>query len=938
MSESRPNSILLQFRNSASEVNGLREWRHDYWMEAMDLPYVAVPHSLARECGHVGGAGWSLGMLSLAVTFYSRFLCAVLVCISQCAFAAQPMVAAGGGHSLAFKTDGTIVSFGTDLSGELGTGRLIQSPSPRLVAGIPSVKSVTAGNDHVLALTGTGTVWGWGRNTYGAAIGSTPSSAAAPQQVSGLTTIVAIDAGVDHSLALAQDGTIWAWGRNVFNTLGDGTQTDRSVPAPVQGLSNVIAIAAGSNHNLALRSDGTVWAWGFNHAGALGDGTKTDRSLPVQVRGLDQVVAVGAGFAISMALKRDGTVWAWGDNWAGQLGDGTTVERHVPVKVGGLPSISKIFVNETTTMAIAQDGASWTWGGYQSGTYTTPQRLSGVAGAAELQPDNTHFLARLANGTVLAWGNGNQGQIGNGRTDLFNYAPIAVPGVSNAVSVAAGRGFSVAVTQDGSVLAWGSNSYGQLGQAIAPDRTVPSRISSLSDVIAISAGQGYSLALRRDGTVWMWGNLTSIGDPYSYPLTTATPIQVPGLTGIVAISAGDFHNLCLKSDGTVWAFGSNSQGGLGRGNATPYYSLPVQIPGLDDIVAIQAGQDLSVAVRRDGSLWYWGRPGFSGPYLSPAQALGLTNIVAATLGGRLLLKGDGTVWEWVYSADTLRQVAGLANVSAIFAGYGRYFALRSDGTLWGWGRNNGAFLNPATQSGGTYVGLIGNGDITTSTQTAPVLIPVPTPVIGVSVGVFHTLAVAKDGTTLSWGLNFSGQLGDGTVAQQLTPVLVVNETVDGFLDLIPEVPNNIPPDKIPPFLVVAHKSGGVTATSLAVDIKGPTAGGSFASATDFGNSLVGTFAAGGYNVYVAAGVPTTGAPLYFQLDSNNNWSALRWPMAEFLRGVALDSQNAVVRAQILQNVDLSQFIGTSIIVGYGTDPDEMVRNACYRTIFTVSQQ
>ena len=61
-------------------------------------------------------------------------------------------------------------------------------------------------------------------------------------------------------------------------------------------------------------------------------------------------------------------------------------------------------------------------------------------------------------------------------------------------------------------------------------------------------------------------------------------------------------------------------------------------------------------------------------------------------------------------------------------------------------------------------------------------------------------------------------------------------------------------------------------------------------------------------------------------------------MTEFIRGVALDSQNAVVRAQILQNVDLSQYIGTSILVGYGTDPDEMVRNARYRTIFTVTQQ
>lgn len=112
---------------------------------------------------------------------------------------------------------------------------------------------------------------------------------------------------------------------------------------------------------------------------------------------------------------------------------------------------------------------------------------------------------------------------------------------------------------------------------------------------------------------------------------------------------------------------------------------------------------------------------------------------------------------------------------------------------------------------------------------------------------------------------------------------------------------------------------------------GLTASGIFASASD-----VGKFAAR-YNVYVAAVVPLGGTPLYFQLDSNNSWSSLRWPMAEFLRGVALDSQNALVRAQILQNVDVSPLVGTSVIVGYGTDPDEMLRNARYRIIFTVAQ-
>jgi hypothetical protein len=195
-----------------------------------------------------------------------------------------------------------------------------------------------------------------------------------------------------------------------------------------------------------------------------------------------------------------------------------------------------------------------------------------------------------------------------------------------------------------------------------------------------------------------------------------------------------------------------------------------------------------------------------------------------------------------------------------------------------------------------------------------------------------SLAVRSDGTVWAWGENAYGQLGDGTYAPKvLTPVLVVNETVNGPLDLIPEGSNNIPPDKIPPFFVATYKSGGLSATSLYADIRGLIASGTFASATD-----VGKFSAG-YNVYVAANVPSMQSA-YFQLDSNNNWSALSWPMAEFMRGVALDSQNTLVRAQILQNANLSQLPGASIIVGYGTDPDEMLRNARYRIIFTVPQQ
>jgi len=91
-------------------------------------------------------------------------------------------------------------------------------------------------------------------------------------------------------------------------------------------------------------------------------------------------------------------------------------------------------------------------------------------------------------------------------------------------------------------------------------------------------------------------------------------------------------------------------------------------------------------------------------------------------------------------------------------------------------------------------------------------------------------------------------------------------------------------------------------------------------------------------VYVAAGVPTGGAPLYFQLDSKNAWSAFNWPMAAFMSGVTLNSQTDQVTVQLLQNVNLSGLPGAEIIVGYGADADEMLASARFRTVFTVPSQ
>ena len=216
---------------------------------------------------------------------------------------------------------------------------MIASYLSRQAGSLANVIAIAAGGSHTLALKSDGTVWAWGDNGYGHLGDGTTTERYTPVQVSGLTGVIAISAGGYHSAALKSDGTVWAWGWNCEGQLGNGTTSDvNPFPVQVSGLTAVKAIAAGANYSKALKSDGTVWAWGAGYYGQLGDGTTVSKYTPVQVSGLTGVAAIGSGEYQfhSIALKSDGTVWTWGYNYYGQLGDGTTINKTAPTQVDGL--------------------------------------------------------------------------------------------------------------------------------------------------------------------------------------------------------------------------------------------------------------------------------------------------------------------------------------------------------------------------------------------------------------------------------------------------------------------------------------------------------------------------------------------------------------------------------------------------------------------------
>ncbi|WP_274653765.1 RCC1 domain-containing protein [Paenibacillus humicola] len=301
--------------------------------------------------------------------------------------------------------------------------------------------------------------------------------------------------------------------------------------------------------------------------------------------------------------------------------------------------------------------------------------------------------------------------------------------VAQTVYLAAGMMYSMALRNDGTVWSWGDNYAGELGDGTTTNRRAPVQVKTLTGVAGIAAG-GQSLAVLNDGTVWEWGEKLPNGSYDSSP--GPTPYQVRDnfyepLESVAAVSAGYDHNLAVKRDGTVWAWGRNIWGQLGDGTVSDeyLYGYPAQVQGLNSVTAVSAGLAYSLALKSDGTVWAWGRNDY----------------------GEL---GDGST---VQQRTTPVQVQGLDSVTAIAAGSSQSLALKSDGTVWGWGKIN-------------------NGDGTSTARNTPVQLTGLNGVIAIAAGSGHNLALKSDGTVWAWGQNQDGQLGDGSTVQRTTPVQV----------------------------------------------------------------------------------------------------------------------------------------------------------------------
>lgn len=363
-------------------------------------------------------------------------------------------------------------------------------PPPAATGGV-----VAAGRGHTLVRRADGSLLAWGADGNGELGDGEPRSDRASPGAVALTGAIGVAAAGRKGAAIDASGAGWAWGSNGFGELGIGALDDRSSPAPLDGNRRYRAVSVGSEHVLWLRTDGILEAAGFNGVGALGQPATVYLSMtPLALSTVVSWTQVAAGNNFSLAVRFDGAVFTWGTNTSGQFGRAPDT-FNVPGQLHQilyLPDHPRaIAAGHRHALAIDAAGRLWSWGESRNGklghgapaqAWGVPQRLPLPGTFVAIAAGEEHSLALRDDGVVFAWGLDETGQLGQGRALGMSAVPLQVPGLTRIRAIAAGGGLghSVAVAEDGSVWTWGRNDQGQLGRNGRVDSATPAPVPALN--------------------------------------------------------------------------------------------------------------------------------------------------------------------------------------------------------------------------------------------------------------------------------------------------------------------------------------------------------------------------------------------------------------------------------------------------------------------------
>jgi alpha-tubulin suppressor-like RCC1 family protein len=627
---------------------------------------------------------------------------------------------AGANHACYKENDGDVYCWGTNASGEVGTGDTKPILTPTKIPAFQNAAYIDAGRGKTCIVKSDNTVWCLGTNEFGElGNGIASKFETSLVQVTGIANASKVSARGDGFVcALLSDQTVKCWGKGTLNQLGDGGGVSSLTPVTVFGLANVTQMESGrGGHSCALKADQSVWCWGNNSSGQLGDGTTNATLVPVQANLGVTATKLTAGYVHSCAVLTDNTSKCWGSNGVGKLGNGTTTDAPTPVVVTGVTNATDIVSGVHHSCALLSGGTvkCWgqgTWNG-QIGTGDFKNTFTPVdiplTGVEEIYRGEYFTMAILNSGEVAYWG-GSGEMSGRGQTTSVQ-VPTHIPQHDDALMISFGISHGCHLGSDKKVQCWGRNDTGHLGNgAVYPDAPtifLPAPVVGSLEGEKIWTGYGTTWILMADGSVNTFGRNEYGGAGNGAAGDLFSPTSVIGVTNPIDISGGLRHGCFVQSDKTVDCVGYGPNGQLGNGASVNSTSL-VDVTGLTDVESIVSGFHHTCALKSDKTVWCWGHnlygqlgDGTTSNRNVPVQ-VSLTNIkqLVANGNGVCALKQEGEVYCWGINdqgqmADgtknndlSPKKIQGLSGIKAISGGINHRCALHNNGEVSCWGRTH----------------------------------------------------------------------------------------------------------------------------------------------------------------------------------------------------------------------------------------------------------